>query len=194
MLPARPGRLPGGHTVRPPAGDGRDRGGRARGRQARPRREGAAMTTEQEIIMAKLSYEQIVAANQQSAALLLFREAMVTAVADRRLDRTHIRVLSAIGLFIDRSTEAWPSRETIRLVLGGLSLKTVSNVISDLKDKGYLVTTRKPIEKAGGKVLTVYTFGNIDHDTIRRVHGHFITSHVRSYQEAYTSEMSIAAA
>ena len=139
------------------------------------------------------NFDSVVAANQQTAALLLCKEAFITAAADTRLQRTHIRVLAAIAMFIDVTTEAWPSRKTLSAVLGGLSLKTVSNTVTELRNFGYLVTTRKPVENAGGKTLTVYTFGNIDHDTIRMTYGNFISEYVYEYKKTYASPIAIMA-
>jgi len=146
------------------------------------------------MIQNRTDFDEVVAMNQMTSALLLFREAIVTAVADKRLNRGHLRVLTAISMFIDKTTEAWPKRETISLVLGGMSLKTVSNLITELRNYGYLITTRKSVEKAEGKILTVYTFGNINHEAVRKMHSTFITEYVHQHRNVQIPEIATAVA
>lgn len=106
-------------------------------------------------------------ANLRTSALLLVKEALITAIQDRRLERGHLRVLAAIGMCINsRSAKAWPSRSTISSMTG-LSVKTVSNYLLELRNLGYLIAGRENVEEADNRRMTVYTFGNIDHDTIR---------------------------
>lgn len=118
-------------------------------------------------------------ANLRTSALLLVKEALITAIQDRRLERGHLRVLAAIGMCMNsRSAKAWPSRATIAAVTG-LSVKTVSNNLLELRNMGYLISGRENVEDAGNRRLTVYTFGNIDHDTIRNE----ITKYVMGLRE-----------
>ena len=99
---------------------------------------------------------------------LLCKEALITAIQDKRLERGHLRVLAAIATFISSKTaKAWPGRALIAAATG-LSLKTVSNLMLELRSLGYLIADKESVEEAGNRRLTVYTFGNIDHDTIRR--------------------------
>lgn len=105
--------------------------------------------------------------NVETGVLLLCKEALVTAIQDRRLERAHLRVLACVVQFVNRTTaKAWPDRQTIAKMTG-LTAKTVSNRLKELRDFGYLIADREPVEEANNRSLTVYTFGNIDHDTIR---------------------------
>ena len=107
-------------------------------------------------------------ANLVTGVLLLCKEALVTAIQDHRLNRGHLRLLAAIAGFINAtSAKAWPSRAKLADVLG-MSVGNVSNILSELKGFGYLIAGREAIPEANNRRLTVYTFGNVDHDTIRR--------------------------
>lgn len=118
--------------------------------------------------------------NLRTSALLLVKEALITAIQDRRLERGHLRVLAAIGMFMNsRTAKAWPSRSAIA-GMTGLSVKSVSNNLMELRNLGYLISGRENVEEAGNRRLTVYTFGNIDHDTIRNE----ITKYVMGLREA----------
>jgi hypothetical protein len=106
--------------------------------------------------------------NLATSILLLCKEALITAIQDRRLDRGQLKVLATIATCINgKNAMAWPDRATIA-AMTGLSLKSVSNTLAELKDLGYLIADRRAVEEAGGKRLMCFTFGNIDHDTIRR--------------------------
>ena len=119
--------------------------------------------------------DQAVAQNMQTGVFLLVKEALVTAIQDRRLGRSHLRVLAAMAMHINStSAKAWPSRRVIADMLG-IAPVTVSNKIRELRKMGYLISGRERVEAAGNRSLTVYTFGNIDHDTIRREVTHFVT-------------------
>lgn len=116
-----------------------------------------------------LSFDEAVEQNRKTSTYLICREMLITAIQDRRLDRTHLRVLAAIASqMLDARLFAWPDRATIA-GLTGMSPKAVSNAIYELRQLGYLIVDRRDVDEAGGRNLTVYTFGNIDHDTIRRV-------------------------
>jgi len=107
-------------------------------------------------------------ANLGTGVLLLCKEALITAIQDRRLERGHLRVLAAIATFINtRTAKAWPDRASIAAMIG-LSGKSVSNTLRELRNLGYLIADREPVAESGGRWLTVYTFGNIDHETIRK--------------------------
>lgn len=118
-------------------------------------------------------------ANVRTSTLLLVKEALITAIQDRRLERGHLRILAAIGMCMSsRSAKAWPSRAVLASMTG-LSVKTVSNNLLELRTLGYLVSDRETVEEAGNRRLIVYTFGNIDHETIRNE----ITKYVMGFRE-----------
>jgi hypothetical protein len=106
--------------------------------------------------------------NVESGVLLLCKEFLVTAIQDKRLTRTHLRVLACFVELVNRKTaKAWPGRQLIADMLG-LDLRNVSNTLTELRGWGYLIAERERVEEAGNRNLMVYTFGNVDHDTIRR--------------------------
>jgi hypothetical protein len=116
----------------------------------------------------RLSLAQAAQANIETGVLLLCKEALVTAIQDRRLERGHLKVLAAIAMCINsRTAKAWPERSKVA-ERSGLSVRSVSNALLELRNWGYLVADKETVEEAGGRRLTVYTFGNIDHETIRR--------------------------
>lgn len=106
-------------------------------------------------------------ANIETGVLLLCKEFLVTAITDRRLDRTHLRVLACMVNFVNRKTaKAWPDRRKIAEALG-VEPVTVSNKLRELRVWGYLIAERERVAEANNRSLMVYTFGNVDHDTIR---------------------------
>jgi len=123
-------------------------------------------------------------ANRDTGVLLLCKEAAFTAIADSRLQRGHLRLLCAVLEHMNtRSAKAWPSRQTLADALG-MSLKTVSNLLREIREYGYLVAGKEAVPEANNRKLTVYTFGNIDHDTIRRE----ITAFVRRVRDACATQ------
>jgi hypothetical protein len=115
-----------------------------------------------------LSLDEAAKANLDTGVLLLCKESLITAIQDRRLHRGHLRVLAAIAMHMNsRTGKAWPGRTAIGATLG-MPVKTVSNLLLELRDFGYLIAARQMVEEANNRNLMVYTFGNIDHDTIRR--------------------------
>jgi hypothetical protein len=115
-----------------------------------------------------LSLDEAAKANLDTGVLLLCKESLITAIQDRRLHRGHLRVLAAIAMHMNsRTGKAWPGRQAIGETLG-MPVKTVSNLLLELREFGYLIAARQMVEEANNRNLMVYTFGNIDHDTIRR--------------------------
>lgn len=107
-------------------------------------------------------------ANIETGVLLLCKEALQTAIDDNRLDRLHLKVLSRLAGFINTKTaKAWPDRRTLAALMG-VEPVTVSNKLRELRVWGYLIGERERVVEANNRSLMVYTFGNIDHETIRR--------------------------
>ena len=103
-------------------------------------------------------------ATVQAGTLLIFNKALVTAIADARLDRLHLKILTVIGEHINRlSAKAWPSRQKIAEAVD-VEPRSVSNKLSELRRFGYLVADRERVPEANARRLTVYTF---DIDNIR---------------------------
>jgi hypothetical protein len=132
----------------------------------------------------KPSLSQAAAENLRTGVLLMCKEALVTAIQDRRLHRGHLSVLATLVQFMSsRTAKAWPGRAAIAAI-NGMPVKTVSNLLLELRNFAYLIAEREAVEEAGNRNLTVYTFGNIDHETIRRE----ITKFVESVRVARSPE------
>ncbi len=113
--------------------------------------------------------------NVATGVLLLCKEALITAIQDSRLHRGHLRLLAAVVSFMNSKTaKAWPGRASLSGCTG-MPVKTVSNLLLELRNIGYLIADKEAVEAANNRKLTVYTFGNIDHETIRREITAFVT-------------------
>jgi hypothetical protein len=113
-------------------------------------------------------------ANRETGLLLATKEQLVTAIQDRRLLRVHLRVLACVAGYMNTGTgKAWPGRAAIANLLG-VSAKSVSNILLELRNFGYLIAERERVAEADNRSLMVYTWGKIDHDTIRRELEHFV--------------------
>ena len=87
---------------------------------------------------------------------------------DRRLLRGHLAILASIAMCINNDTaRAWPSRQTLA-IMAGMDAEAVTNRLIELRKMGYLVAERQRVPEAANRSLTVYTFGKVDHATIRR--------------------------
>jgi DNA-binding MarR family transcriptional regulator len=75
------------------------------------------------------------------------------AVADRSLTATHVRILAVIGIYAGRDGIAWPSQDTIAMVVG-INRATVCRAIKRLRERGYLDRYRKPTSR--GRYRNVY--------------------------------------
>lgn len=114
------------------------------------------------------SLQDAARANVETGVLLLCKEALITAIQDNRLQRTHLRVLACVADCINRKTaKAWPGRQAIARALE-IEPVTVSNTLRELRLWGYLIAGRERVAEAGNRSLMVYTFGNVDHETLRR--------------------------
>src|SRR5262249_33515714 len=72
---------------------------------------------------------------------------------------------------------AWPSYPTI-VAMTGLAHQTVKNAVCELRAWGYLIAEKRKVESAGNELLTVSTFGKIDHATIEREITKFVQTKV----------------
>ena len=71
-----------------------------------------------------------------------FSQVPAEAVLDKDLTETDFRVLSIIGLYLNRDKEAWPMQSTIADQLGKSST-TVNRAIKRLEAKGYIRSRKK---------------------------------------------------
>lgn len=117
------------------------------------------------------TFDDIIRENFDSNGGLLVRmkEVIVEAVRDPRLERRHLRVLAEVLACLNSQTGiAYPGRATIAANTRkwnptdggkenfGYTDAGISKTLSELVDYGYLVSTKRAIEK-GGKALTLYT-------------------------------------
>ncbi|MEO0975990.1 MAG: helix-turn-helix domain-containing protein [Pseudomonadota bacterium] len=77
-----------------------------------------------------------------------FSQVPAEAVLDQDLTETDFRVLSIIGLYLNRDKEAWPMQSTVAEQLGK-SQTTVNRSIKRLEAKGY-ISSRKKFENQPG--------------------------------------------
>lgn len=84
-------------------------------------------------------------------------ETLAMAVRDDRLDRACLKVLAALIETMNRETRtSWAGRDLLS-DLAGISVKSVSNYIYQLKCLGYVVSERRSTPQANNRVLMHYT-------------------------------------
>lgn len=114
------------------------------------------------------TFDDIVRDNKDRGVLISIREVIIEAVRDPRLERRHLRVLAEVFACInDETGVAYPGRSTIAARTRkwnpsdggeedfGYTDAGVSKTLSELVDYGYLVSTKRAVER-GGKALTLY--------------------------------------
>lgn len=80
----------------------------------------------------------------------------IEAFQDKRLNLWHLRVLGSLYSFRGKSSEVFPSRESIAARCGGLHVANVSRVTTELERFGWLTKTGKGgYSKASHYVLTI---------------------------------------
>ena len=100
--------------------------------------------------------------------LLARYETLALATADDRIDRACLKVLGALIATMNRETRtSWAGREYIASTMG-MSAKSVSNYIYQLKCLGYLVSERRPTPQANNRVLMHYTLSKLSPIEIER--------------------------
>lgn len=116
----------------------------------------------------RLSGQDLLERNLRSGMYRLGYDLLITATADKRLDRTAIKVLGGIVWAMQHTGYSTPSRSALAS-FAGVGLRRVSNILSDLVRLGYIA--RVHIEEHESKVMT---YGNqIDHDTIEAEIAHY---------------------
>ena len=75
------------------------------------------------------------------------------AVADRNMTATGVRVLACLGIYAGPDGVAWPSQETMAMVVG-VDRATVCRVLKRAMELGYLDRYRKPTSR--GRYRNVY--------------------------------------
>lgn len=108
--------------------------------------------------------------------LLVGRETMKRATFDDKLDRPCLKVLFILITTMNRETRtSWAGRDYIAAETG-LTVKTVSNYIYQLKCLGYIVSERRSTPQANDRVLMHYTVAKLKPHEIEDEIGRFISS------------------
>lgn len=141
---------------------------------------------ESQHVRSTVTVSQAARKNVESGVLLLSWEFVRTAARDRRLDRLDINNLIELCVYMNgRTAKSWPDRRTIAINLG-VAATTVSNRLLKLRKLGYILAERERVPAANNRSLMVYTFGNIDHDALRR----HITSFIEGIRNAEVTSQS----
>jgi DNA-binding transcriptional regulator YhcF (GntR family) len=115
-----------------------------------------------------MNLDEVAQQNVETGVLLLTKEFLVTAINDRNLDRTDLRVLAQVATQISRNTaKTAPDRRMMAQALG-IAPETISNRLLKLRKMGYLIVGRERFPETGNRAVPTYTFGNVDHETLRR--------------------------
>jgi len=102
-----------------------------------------------------------------------FSQVPAEAVLDQDLTETDFRVLSIIGLYLNRDQEAWPMQSTVAEQLGKSST-TVNRSIKRLEAKGYIRSRKKYEDRPGTHRIYQVVFeqagiGKNDHSGISSI-------------------------
>jgi hypothetical protein len=102
-----------------------------------------------------------------------FSQVPAEAVLDQDLTETDFRVLSIIGLYLNRDKEAWPMQSTVADQLGKSST-TVNRSIKRLEAKGYIRSRKKYEDRPGTHRIYQVVFeqpgiGKNDHSGISSI-------------------------
>ena len=102
-----------------------------------------------------------------------FSQVPAEAVLDQDLTETDFRVLSIIGLYLNRDKEAWPMQSTVADQLGKSST-TVNRSIKRLEEKGYVRSRKKYEDRPGTHRIYQVVFeqpgiGKNDHSGISSI-------------------------
>lgn len=95
-------------------------------------------------------------------------ETLALAVRDDRVDRACLKVLASLIATMNRDTRtSWAGREIIASHTG-MTVKSVSNYIYQLKCLGYVVSERRPTPQANNRVLMHYTLAALSPEEIEK--------------------------
>ena len=104
-----------------------------------------------------LSFDQAIERLETSGFMLARLETLMIAVRDKRLDRACLLVLATLIETMNNATlTTWIGKDTIAQRLG-ITPKSVSNYIYQLKALGYILSERRETEHADGLSLLHYT-------------------------------------
>lgn len=98
--------------------------------------------------------------------MLVRYETLARANMDDRIDRTCLKVLGMLIMTMSRDTRtSWAGRDFIAENVG-ITAKSVSNYIWQLKQLGYIVADRRETPSANNRVLMHYTLSKLSPDEI----------------------------
>lgn len=98
--------------------------------------------------------------------LLVRHETLMRAAMDDRIDRACLKVLGMLIATMNRETRtSWAGREYISECIG-LTPKSISNYIYQLKGLGYIVAERRQTPQANNRVLMHYTLSKLSPEEI----------------------------
>lgn len=108
--------------------------------------------------------------------LLVRHETLIRAAVDDRIDRACLKVLAILITTMNRETRtSWAGREHIAECTG-MTAKSVSNYIYQLKCLGYIVSERRQTPQANNRVLMHYTLSKLSPDEIEAAIDNAISS------------------
>lgn len=108
--------------------------------------------------------------------LLVRHETLIRAAVDDRIDRACLKVLAMLIATMNRETRtSWAGREFIADATG-ISVKSVSNYIYQLKCLGYVVAERRQTPQANNRVLMHYTLSKLSPEEIETAIDNAISS------------------
>lgn len=114
------------------------------------------------------SLDEIDRANIETGFRLARSLALQNAALDPRLPPACVRVMAALGYFMnDKTMRAWPSYELLAEVTG-YTHDVIDRAIRKLKATGYL-RTRRHAPITGGRALVHYGYGRIDAEFLDRL-------------------------
>lgn len=103
----------------------------------------------------------------RSGYMLARFETLMKAIDDGRLNRSALRVLSALIQSMNRTTlTSWLGYDAIMDQSGLNSTKSVENYISQLGSLGYIVAERRQTPEAGNRMLRHYTLSALSPEEI----------------------------
>jgi hypothetical protein len=111
-------------------------------------------------------FDDDIAAVLARGTLYVAWDQVKVAIHDPRLDRPHLAVLvELLDCLNSKTGTAWPSRELLAMRCR-VAVKTVQNVLYDLKKHGYISWEKRPVD---GRRLTQYVvpLAHIDRDQLR---------------------------
>ena len=114
------------------------------------------------------SFEQARVDVIETGFLLAAYETLILALKDRRLQQAHRAVLAELIVHMNRRTATtWIGRDEVSR-LTGLSVKTVSNSITELIGFGFVLAENRRTPEAENRSLRHYTIAGLSKEEVER--------------------------